>query len=163
MPKGFRKNGEKLGFQKGNTFSKGIKWSEENKQKTRNRMIGNTISKGRYAWNKGKHYHLLKPMVLEAKIKLSESKRGNKNPAWKGGISLINKRLRHRIEYRLWREAVFARDNWTCQRCQVRGGYLHPHHIKFFASYPELRFAIDNGITLCIKCHYLWHRENAKA
>lgn len=27
------------------------------------------------------------------------------------------------------REQVFARDNWTCQWCQVPGGRLDPHHI----------------------------------
>lgn len=67
---------------------------------------------------------------------------------------------RNRIEYRLWREAVFARDNWTCQECNIRGDKLHPHHIKQFAYYPKLRFAIDNGKTLCIRCHKEYHKKN---
>lgn len=53
---------------------------------------------------------------------------------------------------RLWREAVFARDNWTCQKCKIMGGELNPHHIKNFAECPELRTSIENGITLCEKC-----------
>lgn len=64
---------------------------------------------------------------------------------------------RKRTEFRLWREAVFARDNWTCQKCGSRGDSLHPHHIRNFAEYPELRFAIDNGITLCVKDHRTFH------
>ena len=62
------------------------------------------------------------------------------------------------LEYRLWRESVFKRDNWTCVWCGARSskGYeviLNVDHIKPFASYPELRFAIDNGRTLCKPCH----------
>lgn len=58
-----------------------------------------------------------------------------------------------RIEYRLWREAVFKRDDWTCVWCFKRGGDLEADHIKSFANHPELRFVLDNGRTLCIPCH----------
>ena len=104
---------------------KGVKLSEETKRKI------SIAHKGKSAyWNKGEKSNL-----------------------WKGGISPINKTIRKSIEYRLWRESIFARDNWTCQECKSRGGVLHPHHIKPFSKYPELRFAIDNGITLCRECH----------
>lgn len=80
-----------------------------------------------------------------------------------GRIYPEHKRIRGHIEYRLWREAVFARDNWTCQKCKRKSGdgkaiYLHPHHILNFMQYIELRFAIDNGITFCQKCHTKFHR-----
>jgi len=98
-----------------------------------------------------------KKLSIEQRINISKSHRGAKSYSWKGGITPENRKIRNSVEFRLWREAVFARDNWTCQRCQIRGGELHPHHIKFFAQYPELRFAIDNGVTLCKKCHKLEH------
>lgn len=87
--------------------------------------------------------------TVETRKKLSEMKKGAKNNFWKGGISKENEKLRKSIEFRLWREAVFARDNWTCQKCEQKGGKLHPHHVQNFTDYPELRFALDNGITLC--------------
>lgn len=102
------------------------------------------------------------PMSEEQKLRVSESRRGKNmgsaNSSWKGGITPKNKKIRKSIEYRLWREAVFARDNWRCQSCQKRGAKIHADHIKPFAIFPELRFAIDNGQTLCVACH----REKTK-
>lgn len=85
---------------------------------------------------------------------------GERNPNWKGGITPLSFKIRNSIESQLWRGAVFARDNWTCQDCGARCGNgkavkLYAHHIKSFARYPELRFAIDNGQTLCRVCHKL--------
>lgn len=85
---------------------------------------------------------------------------GDKNPNWQGGITPENLKLRKSIEYRLWREAVYARDNWTCQKCdEMKSGSFNAHHIQNFHQYPELRFAINNGITFCEKCHNEFHRR----
>jgi 5-methylcytosine-specific restriction endonuclease McrA len=62
-------------------------------------------------------------------------------------------RIRKSLEYRFWRESVFKRDKYTCIWCNQIGGRLNADHIKPFAYYPELRFAIDNGRTLCENCH----------
>lgn len=110
-----------------------------------------------------------KKMSKEARRKISEALkgrqpknslnwRGENHPSWRGGITPKHVKIRGSIQYRLWREAVFARDNWTCQKTGKRGGELISHHIKNFAQYPELRFAIDNGITFSEEAHNEFHR-----
>lgn len=79
--------------------------------------------------------------------------RGEDNPNWKGGVSPINEMLRKTKEQKAWGKAVFKRDNYTCQFCGKRGGYLEADHIKQFALYPDLRTVLSNGRTLCLDCH----------
>lgn len=60
-------------------------------------------------------------------------------------------------DYKAWRLAVYKRDCWTCQfpGCGRKGvkAKLQAHHIKRWADFPELRFQLSNGITLCRRCH----------
>ncbi len=99
-----------------------------------------SFKKGEKPWNKGIPYLAVT---------------GEKNNNWKGGITEAQKKIRNSLDYKLWREAVFKRDNYTCQGCGIRGGELNADHIKPFAWFPELRLAIDNGQTLCVPCHKL--------
>ena len=89
----------------------------------------------------------------EKRIEAGKKMFGENGPNWQGGKVKANEKLRKCVQYKLWREAVFTRDNWTCVFCFTRGGKLNADHIKPFAHYPELRFAIDNGRTLCESCH----------
>ena len=87
----------------------------------------------------------------------TEFKKGEKigsvHPNWKGGVTSENEKFRKTPVYKIWRDAVFGRDYYTCQKCGEKGGYLHAHHIKPFALFPESRLDITNGKTLCKKCH----------
>jgi len=65
---------------------------------------------------------------------------------------------RNTQQYKDWRQAVFKRDNYTCIMCGDKSGIgnsviIHADHIKSFAQYPDLRFDINNGRTLCKSCH----------
>lgn len=78
---------------------------------------------------------------------------GPKHWNWKGGISPKNNAERSCIELKEWRRSVFKRDNYTCQHCGYKGKGLEADHIKSWAKYPELRFVLSNGRTLCKGCH----------
>ena len=73
-----------------------------------------------------------------------------------------SKEIRNSQEYREWRAAVYERDHYTCQNCGQVGGTLNAHHIKSFARHPELRLDVNNGITLCKRCHKLAHDRGFK-
>lgn len=98
------------------------------------------------------------PHSFERRIKLSLSNKkrienGTHN-FWKGGKTSENRIIRSSLEYKLWREAVFKRDKYMCVwGGKEHGNRLQADHIKPFSLYPELRFAIDNGRTLCEECH----------
>lgn len=83
---------------------------------------------------------------------------GKRHWNWKGGVSNRNHSIRESSVYKKWRKAVFERDGYRCQCCGKRGGKLNAHHIKPFSLFPESRFDINNGITLCKKCHIELHK-----
>ena len=94
-----------------------------------------------------------KKRTQESKNKISNALKGSNNGAWRGGISYFRKRQIKQPKYRKWRKEIFERDNYTCQKCGQRGDYLEAHHIKPYAYFKELQYNMDNGITLCKKCH----------
>lgn len=163
-------------FKKGHTpWNKGLKgvyslWpngrviSEKQKKKMSKAKEGKNYPKlsqalkGRKAWNEGKKTGFVSKTPEKTKQKLSKKWRGIKNPNWQGGKTIES---RVGIKYQKWRIKVLKRDNQTCQKCKKRK-YLHVHHIGSFIDYPELRFAIDNGVTLCRKCHIEFHKKYGK-
>ena len=88
----------------------------------------------------------------------NNGRRGRNNPNWRGGISAINHLIRTSKEHKDWSKQVLIRDNYTCQSCTQRGGDLHAHHILEFSKFPIYRFILENGIVLCLKCHYLTYK-----
>jgi hypothetical protein len=117
-------------------------------------------------WNKGTK-GIMKPNKTSFKkgdIPINKGKKrpemiGDKNPSWKGGVTPESHKIRNSIEYSLFRKSCFERDNFTCQKTRVSGGDLIVHHINNFKDFPELRFAIDNGITLSRQSHNEFHKK----
>ena len=60
--------------------------------------------------------------------------------------------------YGLWRDSVYKRDNYICKCCGYdKGGNLNAHHLDGYSWCKEKRTDIDNGVTLCDKCHKEFH------
>ena len=94
---------------------------------------------------------------IKSRIQISKS--NTKNTEQSKLNSLKYYELRRGVENTLWREAVFARDNFTCQCCgDNKGKNLNAHHIRNFLNYEDLRTTISNGITLCKLCHIRFHK-----
>lgn len=86
---------------------------------------------------------------------------GENAPAFKDGKSLERERARHSTDIKKWRFAVFSRDEFTCQHCKKKSERdIHAHHIKEWHLYPNDRFDVNNGITLCVHCHGKVHGKN---
>ena len=64
--------------------------------------------------------------------------------------------------YQSWKKLVLIRDKNICQLCSKnnkrnrRGKYVR--HIKSPINYPELRFVVSNGITLCKRCYKIFYQ-----
>ena len=65
-------------------------------------------------------------------------------------------RDRNDPKYKEWRLAVFERDGFKCQSCGTTDN-LQAHHIKHWKDDISNRYNVDNGITLCRKCHLKAH------
>lgn len=59
-----------------------------------------------------------------------------------------------------WASLVKERDK-QCMKCGNIND-LHAHHINSFKDHPELRYDVNNGITLCGHCHRLHHIEHGR-
>jgi len=97
----------------------------------------------------------LKKKVFDNVEHVSGSQHGN----WKGGITPENVKIRKSVDYKNWRKKVFERDDYTCQECGQKGYELRAHHIYDFTNNKDLRLDVNNGITLCDKCHKKLHKK----
>lgn len=82
----------------------------------------------------------------------------------------ISHYLRTHAKYDEWRFAIYKRDNHQCVKCGINDEHLHAHHIKPLIDIvneyngniedilnSDIFNDINNGITLCTKCHQKEH------
>ena len=89
---------------------------------------------------------------------------GENNSRWQGGLTPTDELARNTLEYKVWKLEVYKRDKGVCRFCGIRcnNKTIVAHHLKLFRDFPELRFVVDNGITLCRSCHVKLHQPNKK-
>ena len=75
---------------------------------------------------------------------------------WKGGATPLNQRTRTSRDSNAWKLAVLHRDEYRCRICKNKDN-LEAHHINSWAEFPEDRFILENGLTLCKICHKNYH------
>jgi hypothetical protein len=159
------------------TTKKRVAWNKGLTKADHPSLSNSGVKKGNIPWTKGKKFPgvggrppggtpwnkgtkgVCKPN--SGSFKKGENM-GEDNPSWKGGVTPLHNKIRSSVENRLWIKSVFERDDYTCQKTGRRGGTLVAHHILNFSAYPELRFAIDNGITLSLESHDEFHRIYGK-
>lgn len=87
---------------------------------------------------------------------------GAANGSWRGGTTPERQRFYRKPAWAAMCAAIFKRDDYRCQRCHQRRERgcqvtLHVHHVKPWASHPELRAEPSNLTTLCGDCHMWVH------
>lgn len=75
-------------------------------------------------------------------------------------ISELGESWRRKSHYRKWRRDVLKRDNYSCKLCCSKNK-LVSHHILEAKEFPEKRYDLNNGITLCKTCHIKVHKEDS--
>ena len=95
---------------------------------------------GSLPWNKGKKM----PMIS-----------GENSHHWIPDRTKLAKRQeRNDMAYKDWRRQVWLRDNFKCKIANPDClGRIESHHILGWTAYPELRYEVNNGITLCHAHH----------
>jgi len=120
----------------------GNKRQEKKRSDTTKKKISKKLMKNRHTFGY-KHSEGMK-------LKCSLSKRGDKNHAWRGGISFEPYSLEWTKEIK---SLVKQRDNYRCHMCLTKYDpesiKLHVHHIN----YDKKNCLPENLITLCNSCH----------
>ena len=136
---------------------KGEKHPKYNRIKCKCDYCNKELIKPKYDYDKSEHHFC----NVECMSKYhSKTYKGENNPNYNPDIT-NEEREKGRIGIGIinWRVKVYERDNYTCQCCKDnKGGNLNAHHLNSYNWDKEHRTDINNGITLCEKCHKEFHK-----
>lgn len=87
--------------------------------------------------------------------------RGENSPRWREDLTPEEReKRRDHYQHKLWRDQVYERDAYTCQKCgHDKGGNLNAHHIVPHSKDKSIAWDVDNGVTLCKPCHMGFHGQ----
>ena len=135
-------------------YTKGLYCSRMCYHKDMVGKIGNIVHRKTFvAWNKG--------------LKLPNQS-GVNHPRWIKDRTLLatlsnGEEYRNSPASRDWAKRVKNRDSWKCRIADTNcNGKLVAHHILPWSKFPELRYDINNGITLCRFHHPLKRSDEMK-
>lgn len=111
--------------------------------------------KGKRAWNTGLSGQYKSKWSEEAKASFKLKMSNVNNPKWVvDRTKLAKKQERNDSAYKEWRKSIRERDGWLCKMANGDClGKVVAHHILPWAKFPELRYEVNNGITLCTFHH----------
>ena len=121
--------------------------ARENRAKYCSMECHNKAKIGRRPWNK----ELIGYRAGEKHHWYGRDMSGEKNPSWKGGPDFWKQTDRRWDSgYQAWRMKVGTRDGFKCRIANVNcDDIIEVHHILPWRDFPELRYEVNNGITLC--------------
>jgi hypothetical protein len=122
----------------------GKRHSEETKAKLAKISTGNTHSIG-------------KKRSIDQVIKNSAIQQGISVDEWRGFSTKESEIARGSFKKQGLHYTCFIRDDFTCQKCNTKGGNLNAHHLNSWKFFPEQRYSLDNLVTLCTTCHKAFH------
>lgn len=84
---------------------------------------------------------------------------GPLNQNWRSDLTDFDRAARRDESDKHWSIEIKSIYNYTCDACNKRGGDFHAHHLMAYATYPELRKDLSNGVCLCVECHRMFHSK----
>lgn len=113
-------------------------------------------------WNKGFRGAYVLNLTSEQRQQRREraklfTRRGADSHFWKGGVT------EERVAIGAWTRTIapqiHEKFDFTCQKCGIRGGQLHAHHLLPVYSHPEQAYDFDNLVSVCENCHRQIHNQ----
>lgn len=153
-------------------WNKGIPCSQETKEKLRNINLGKKLSedtkeKIRISSTGRKHTQKVKDKLREiqsgrgnwiygkthseeTKRKMGNSRLGEKNPSWKGGVSFEE----YPIEFNIHLKTIVReRDEFCCRLCGRHESEFEIKHAVHHIDYDKKNSSVKNLVSLCNSCH----------